>query len=124
MKVIVSTGGRFHAFHLAEQLQKRGYLLKLITTYFDPKRNAKGYDIDHLKVITNILPRLVPYGMKRVLRIDWPGSDYYANEYFDHWAKGKLTPCDIFVGWSSFSLHSLRRAKSVSYTHLTLPTKA
>ena len=35
MKVIVSCGGKFHAFNLAEQLDKKGYLEKLITSLTD-----------------------------------------------------------------------------------------
>jgi hypothetical protein len=33
MNVTVVVGGKFHAFNLAEQLEKKGYLLKLITSY-------------------------------------------------------------------------------------------
>jgi len=35
MKVIISVGGRFHAFHLAEQLEKYNCLSRFITTIFD-----------------------------------------------------------------------------------------
>jgi len=39
MKVIVSVGGRFHAVHLAEQLEKRDYLYKIVTTRFNPQKD-------------------------------------------------------------------------------------
>ena len=43
LKVVVSLIGRFHAFDLAEQLEKRGYLGKLVTTY--PKMFIKRWKI-------------------------------------------------------------------------------
>ena len=33
MKVSILVGGRFHAFNLAQQLQKRNYLEQLVTSY-------------------------------------------------------------------------------------------
>jgi hypothetical protein len=44
MKVTVSVYGRFHAFNLAQQLQKRGFLHKLVSTY--PAFAISKYGID------------------------------------------------------------------------------
>ena len=33
MKITIIVGGRFHAFNLAQQLQKRNYLEQLVTSY-------------------------------------------------------------------------------------------
>lgn len=33
MKVTISVGGKWHAFHLAKQLDKRGYLERIFTSY-------------------------------------------------------------------------------------------
>jgi hypothetical protein len=48
MKATISVGGRFHAFYLAQQLLKRGYLNKLITSY--PKFEVIKYGIPKDKV--------------------------------------------------------------------------
>jgi len=113
MKVIVSTISRFHAFNLAEQLQKRGHLHKLIVGYFNPKKNAKSYNIDRNKVTRNIIPVIVGHLPNRVSALQrWRfQAQYLSCELHDLWARSKLEPCDIFVGWSSKSLHTLRKAK-------------
>lgn len=115
MKVIVSTICRFHAFSLAEQLQKRGYLDKLIVGYFNPRKNAKGYNIDINRVTRNVIPVIVGHLPNKVsLLWRWRSqAQYISCELHDLWAKTQLEPCDIFVGWSSKSLHTLRKAKNL-----------
>lgn len=109
IRVIVSCGGKFHAFHLAEQLDKRGYLHRLITSYYSqkdkwfPRFRKDGEKIDPQKVITNIFPEII----SRVFNLN-----YYALEFFDGWAREQIDKCDLFIGWSGYSLHSLRRTKS------------
>ena len=118
MNVTVSCPTKFHAFHLAEQLDKRGCLHKFITIFYNKKRGwlpelrRDEENIDPNKVITNILPaffrglNLVP-GIKNLT--NW---DYYLVQAFDCWARSQVDKCDIFVGWSGMSLHTLRKAKS------------
>jgi len=45
MKITIQVGGRFHAFNLAYQLERRGYLQKLITSY--PKLNLKLLNMEY-----------------------------------------------------------------------------
>lgn len=112
MKVSISSGGKFHSFHLAEELQKRGYLDKLITTYFDPKRNAKGYRIDKSKVLTNLLPAIFSHGFSRIPGLrKWQGANYHAAQIFDKWARSQVEPCDIFVAFAGFGLNTLPKVK-------------
>ena len=120
MKVIISCGGKFHAFHLAEQLDKRGYLHKLLTSFYSQKRGflpefrKDGEKIAPSKVITNIIPELIVKGLRRVPLInDLINWDYYSLEIFDNWASNQIDKCDLFVGWSGYSLQSLRKAKSL-----------
>ena len=109
MKVIVSCGGKFHAFNLAEQLDRHGYLHKLITTFYSQKRGLlpkfrkDNEKFDLKKVITNIIPEIIGRGLN---------LNYYSLWFFDGWARGQIDKCDLFVGWSGFSLYSLRKAKS------------
>jgi glycosyltransferase involved in cell wall biosynthesis len=115
MKIIISTPQRFWAFSLAEQLQKRGMLQKLIAGYFNTKRNAKGYVIDQNKVVRNLLPIAMGHLPNRVplLKPLSGGAQYLAHELHDLWAGTQMEPCDIFVGWSGFSLRSMRKAKTL-----------
>ena len=63
MKVNISTVGRFHAFNLASELENRGYLNKLITTY--PKFKVSEWSIPNNKIVSKILYELFRrYGEK------------------------------------------------------------
>ena len=114
MKVIVSVAGKFHAFHLAEQLDKRGLLQKLITTYFNPNHNAKDIDIDPSRVVTNILPEVVMRLPQKIpiLRDCFEGA-WYKKRIFEQWAERQVEQCDIFVGWSGSCLKPLLKAKEM-----------
>lgn len=112
MRVTVSAGGRFHAFHMAEQLQRLGVLNRLITSrlYYHPTRDT----IDREKVVPLILPDVVGQIIKRTpgLRDAVPWG-YAKDTLFDRLASRHIGPCDIFAGFASFSLHSMRVAKAV-----------
>ena len=114
MKLIVSCPGKFHAFHLAEQLDKRGLLQKLITTYFSPNRNARDISIDPGRVVTNRLPEVVMRLPQKIpILRDYFEWAWYKNRMFERWAETQVEKCDIFVGWSGFSLKPLLKAKSL-----------
>lgn len=111
MNVVISVKGRFHAFYLAHQIQQRGYLNELITTY--PKFETKKYGIQSNKIKSLISHEL----LDRVLRkysnkYTYNNCQFFLREIFDRHAAMKIrSDADIFVGWSSNSLHSIRRAK-------------
>jgi glycosyltransferase involved in cell wall biosynthesis len=113
LRVCVSTISRFHAFSLAEQLQKRGCLERLLVSWFNPETIAKGYDIDPGRVKHNILfyglDRL-PYKL-RPLRRFARDFQYLAAEMFDRWAARRVPDCEVYVGWSGYSLRGLRQAR-------------
>ncbi|MBI3766233.1 MAG: glycosyltransferase family 4 protein [Ignavibacteriales bacterium] len=118
MKVTISCGGKFHAFHLAEQLDKRGHLHKLITPYYSQKRRwlpglrIDKEKIDPTKVMTNILPALISRGLGKVLGLNQPASwNYYSAQFFDSWARNQIDRCDLLVAWSGFALHTIKAAK-------------
>jgi len=114
MKIIVSAAGRFHAFYWAEQIQKKGYLCKMIAGYYSPKINAKGIEINPSRIASSGLPDILAYVFRRFfkkyvdLNIDW-----YFKEFYDRWASRQVEPCDILVGWSGSSLHTIRRAREL-----------
>jgi len=113
LRVGVSVGGKFHAFHLAEQLAKRGWLQQFLTTYFNPKSNAWGLDIPRELVHTNLLPELVSRLPEYLIGQGRGHWVFRKGEYFDRWARAELKSCDVFIGWSGFSLHTMKKAKEM-----------
>jgi glycosyltransferase involved in cell wall biosynthesis len=111
VNVTLSVGGKFQAFDLAQQLLKRGHLARLITSY--PRFEVKKYGIPRDKVRSVILKEVIDRGWglaPEVLRRRFD-SQYLAVDLFDLIARNLLPRADIFVGWSGFSLRSLRAAK-------------
>lgn len=118
ISVSLSCIGRFHAFHLAEELDKRGCLHNFFTTYYSQKRGLlpefrkDAEMIDPYKVKTNIFPALihkVPEKIPLIPRIcNWV---YYADESFDRWVSRQVDSCDVFFAWSDTALYTLREAK-------------
>ncbi|OGI19151.1 MAG: hypothetical protein A3B68_07910 [Candidatus Melainabacteria bacterium RIFCSPHIGHO2_02_FULL_34_12] len=120
MKVIISCLSKFWAFQFAQQLDKRGYLHKLITTYYSKKskffRSLRNdaEEISLNKVSTNIIPALFSHGINRIPFIrsiyNW---NFYALEMFDNWASNNLDTADIVIAWSACALNTIRKAKSL-----------
>ena len=114
MKVTVSVFGRFHAFNLAQQLQQKGYLQRLISTY--PSFVISKYGIDS-KLIRSIwylegLGRVWRRGKFLLRSIN--NLPFWLRDRFDRDAQQYiLSDSDIFVGWSSLCLHSLQKAKEL-----------
>jgi len=112
MNVTVSVKGRFHAFNLAGELQRLSCLSGLITSY--PVFEAVKYGIDKGKVQSLLSFEILERLWNRFPGLIKSSCDlrYLICEHYDH-AASKLIPedSDIFVGWSSFSLHSLRHSK-------------
>ncbi|MGE5538430.1 MAG: glycosyltransferase family 4 protein [Gemmatimonas sp.] len=114
MNVVISIYGRFHAFYLAEQLQKRGQLKALITSY--PKFETSKY-----RVAAEGVRSLFPYEIvRRVLRRIPPRlrpasvNELMLAKVFDRHVASMLSrDVDVFIGWSGGSLHSIRRARKL-----------
>ena len=110
MKVTVSVGGTFHAFHLAAQLEQRGLLYRLITTH----RPLRGEGVSRRYIMANLLPEVF-LQIPRRLHLPVRG-DYWKAESFDRWAAQHVDGCDVLVGFAVFSLHSMRRARTRGIT--------
>jgi glycosyltransferase involved in cell wall biosynthesis len=113
MKVIISVGGRFHAFYLAQQLEKNGHLERLITSY--PKFETVKYGIPKSKIKSVLFKELLTRGWNKFpgfIKKKW-NPDFFIHESFDKAALKKIIPADIFVGFSNQSLYSLKKAKSL-----------
>lgn len=107
MKVTVSVGGTFHAFRLAEQLEARGMLYRLVTTH----RPLRGERIASDRIVANPWPELLMRG-PRMLGLRWQVGDYLKAVTFDRWAARHAAGCDVWVGFGVFSLLSQRAARA------------
>lgn len=114
MKVVVSVQGRFHAFNLAQQLQKRGMLHQLITSY--PKFFTRRFGIED-SLVTSLLPQEVALRAWRKLpavirKLHNPQHQF--SVIYDLMARSVIRRGgDIFVGWSGSSLRAMRRARQM-----------
>lgn len=112
MKVTISVGGKFHAFDLAAQLERRGLLGRLITSY--PKFETRKYGIPKNKTTSLILREFIERGFRRSPSFLKRAFDhtFFINDMFDRMASNFVPEHqDIFVGWSSEFLYASRRAK-------------
>lgn len=119
MQVIISVGGKFHAFTLARVLEKHGYLEKIFTSYpwFILKKSGIAQDRAECLILKEILERglaKTPYLGRKI------DGSYLASNLFDKLVAGRIKACDIFVGWSGFSLFTMRRLRRSSSARLIL----
>jgi glycosyltransferase involved in cell wall biosynthesis len=116
--VTISCSGKFHAFALAEQLERHGLLNALYTSYAWQKNTlfrkvARRLDKEAIPVskIHTTIPLAVPMKL-------FPGNAYLWNDWFDkHVARclGKKSG-RVFIGWSGMSLQAIRKAKRLGMT--------
>lgn len=114
MRVAISAGGRFHAFDLAHQLQKRKSLVKLYTFSY----SRKNYHHVSSHLVKNIIPcRIIDLTYNK-LRLGGiiPSRiiNFCQDNMFDYYVGNALTSInhlDIFVGWAHYFLHSLAKIK-------------
>jgi hypothetical protein len=113
MKINVSLRGRFHGFDLANGLYEAGYLNTLFTSYplyfFDKysigKNSIRNAPI--FEVTERIIQKFPNFRRNSELV-----SMLVPNAFDKYVASHLKTDFDIFVGWSSFSLSSLKKVKS------------
>lgn len=109
MKVVVSVGGRFHAIHLATQLDALGYLERIITTkrwYVDKIIPRRRY---HAIPIPEYLGEIV----RRVASLRSRGMySYVKDNLFDALARKYIPPCDVFHAWGNYALYSIPAARA------------
>ena len=113
MKVSISVGGKFHAFYLAEQLQNKGDLLQLITSY--PRFEVTKSGVNKDKISSVVVKELIQRGYGKLPKIvqERYNPQFVICDLYDRLAARHLKPCELFVGWSSFSRHTLEKAKNL-----------
>ena len=116
MKVVISCSTKFHAFALAEQMEKAGLLRSFYTTFYSRKniffkKFVSRIDTEELSIYstkTNIFLAIL-------IKI-FPKVSFFWNDLFDWWVAHKLKKnpnFDVFIGWSGMSLHSIRQVKKM-----------
>jgi glycosyltransferase involved in cell wall biosynthesis len=108
MRVCVASGGRFSAFNLAQQMERRGHLARLYTAYprwkVDVVPQEKVSTFPWLMVPTLAFARLCRTPVPREL--GWLITDTFAR-----WVARRLEPCDIFDCYSSYGIPAHRVAR-------------
>jgi glycosyltransferase involved in cell wall biosynthesis len=114
VKVAVSVMGRYHAFDLAGQLERRGYLHQLVTSY--PRFFAARWGIPRSRVSSVLSNELMRRGFDRLParlrgRIDALPAFL---EHYGRRAARRLRPgADLVVAWSGSAMPVLRRAREL-----------
>ena len=114
MKVTISLMGRFWAFYLARELQNHGNLERLITSY--PVFETVKYGIDRERIRSLVIHEIFNRAWVKAPRLleAHVNAQYLVHELFDRRAARHLPPkSELVVGWSSYALHTLRRAKEL-----------
>jgi len=112
IKVITSCCGRFHIFDQAAQLEKFGYLYKLI--HSDPKFLSKRWGLPNSKVtsflLIGILARLLRYLPEKIRNFYTPFVHIYFGKKLT-----KVIPKDfsVFIGLSSFSIEAIDKCNAM-----------
>ncbi|MBL0173776.1 MAG: glycosyltransferase family 4 protein [Ignavibacteria bacterium] len=108
MKVVISVGGRFHAVALAEQLEKRGYLEKIITT----KRWYVKSLFPARRWTAIMAPELLGMAVRKIPALRRGGYySYVKDNLFDALARKYIPPCDVFHAWGNYALYCIPTAR-------------
>ncbi len=104
MKINIIVPGKFHAFELAKQLQKKNLLEKIITTY--PKYLVARSHIPKNKIKSFIFKELIQrIFIKLKLDIVFNQIIYFLNYLFEIYAANSINygKINIIIGWSGCS---------------------
>ena len=114
MKIIISAGGRFHAFQLAKQLYQHNSLAKLFTF------SATQKDLTIIPaayIDNNVLCNWIDYLYQKLRLhtiINTTNFNVIKDNLFDTNVSKKIKniyPFDIFVGWAHYALKSIPFAR-------------
>ncbi|MBV6550772.1 glycosyltransferase family 4 protein [Acinetobacter soli] len=107
MKIVISVVGRFHAFDLAKQLDKYGYLYKLNTTH--PYFSVKRWGIKKNKVNSNIMLELINRYFHRIIGVQAVRKIVYKFQALSN--RKYIKDTDVFISWSGASLELIHSSK-------------
>jgi len=114
VKVAVSVMGRFHAFDLAAELERRGHLQQLVTSY--PRFFPARFGIPRRRISSVLSNEILRRGFERLparFRPDGDPSAAFHDHYARRAARRLLPGADLLVAWSGSALPALRRAREL-----------
>jgi len=114
MKVVLSAGGRFHALHLAKELNQRNCLKKLFTFDYQDKDTrfipaSKVTSVTSCKIMNDWYLKL-----RLAKFFDKTKFNVFKDNLFDKQVSKHLAhigPFDIFVGWAHYAENSIAAAR-------------
>ena len=113
MKVTLSTWQKFHFFHLARQMEKRGWLQEIFSTY--PRFALRNEGIPQTKIHPFSLIETFVLG-KNKFGFAAPEFDWRINRLkqigFDRYMVSHMAPCDLFIGLSGSGLVAGRHVQA------------
>ncbi|WP_446743116.1 glycosyltransferase family 4 protein [Silvibacterium acidisoli] len=105
MQVVQAVNGVFHHFDLARELESRGYLKRIYSTFPWKRLQREGLPSDKVRRFPWIQPPLMVAGRFRQLPVSLSRNLQYANfRLFDNWIAKQIEECDAFVALSGSGL--------------------
>ncbi len=114
MQIVISSAGRFHAVHLARELEAAGLLRRFFSAGLMPQ-DYQNFPQKNLRFcwLVSLLDRL--YVKFAVDRLVLPSRWYTLRDgLFDLWVShevGKDLPFNLLVGWANCSLKTMQRLR-------------
>lgn len=113
MKISIIAGGRFHAFHLAHQLEKQHCLSKLYTFVYTQQdhKYLPTSQVNHF-----YLPGFIntAFQKSKLYKFITPSTfNSYKDNLFDYQVSRKITSdnANIFVCWANYALITMQKIK-------------
>ncbi len=107
-RIVVVSGNKFHAYHMARGAQRAGWLQRFVTTIFD--RRETGIPAEKIAQI-----RLPAYAAQLIGMLPFAGSQawsyYMGDNWFDRAASRYAAEADIYHAFNHHALYGLRAAK-------------
>jgi glycosyltransferase involved in cell wall biosynthesis len=108
-RVVVVSGGKFHAYHLARGVARAGRLHRFVTTVFD--RRETGIPADRVVEIRS--PAYLARALQRSPSATTQAISYYVGDnWFDRAASRYAGEADVYHVFSHHGLHGIRAAAS------------
>lgn len=112
MRITISTHARRRGFYLAKYLVKSGILTNLITAY--PKYKCKELVPELIEQTVSISSGFLLQKLLEKVKPSYVNMlQYFFHEWYDKKVASLYDGSDLIHGWSSFFLHTLRKAKKL-----------
>ena len=119
MRVTLSTPGIFHIFALARELESRGHLERVYSTYPWRRVRREGLARAQVRTFPYVHPPLLALPKRFKRSRAWSDVfDSLTASTFDRYVAATLSPCDYLIASSGSGLRSGLRAKALGATYI------